>query len=91
MPCARPEVVSSLRGLGVAFPGVEGVREVSLELRRGAVTALVGESGSGKSQLGLAITGLTGGRVTVEVRLGARSSRGLSVGALRQVRGRRVA
>ena len=91
MSSVRPEVVLSLRGLGVAFPGVEAVRDVSLELRRGAVTALVGESGSGKSQLGLAITGLTGGRVSGEVRLGGEVLTGLAERALRQVRGRRVA
>jgi oligopeptide/dipeptide ABC transporter ATP-binding protein len=53
------DVVLSVRGLHVEFPGRGGmvapVRGVDLDLRRGARIGLVGESGSGKSLTALAL------------------------------------
>jgi oligopeptide/dipeptide ABC transporter ATP-binding protein len=48
---------------------VSAVREVSLQLRRGAVVALVGESGSGKSTIAKLLAGQerrTGGRILLD-------------------------
>ncbi|MDO9353293.1 MAG: ABC transporter ATP-binding protein [Solirubrobacteraceae bacterium] len=54
--------------LGVTFASAAGpvhaVREVSLDLHAGQVTALVGESGSGKSVTALTLLGLTRDRGT---------------------------
>ena len=56
------DVILSVRGLTTEFATDDGliraVDDVSLELKRGEVTALVGESGCGKSVTALSIMGL---------------------------------
>ncbi|MGN7292919.1 ABC transporter ATP-binding protein [Rhizobium sp. SAFR-030] len=51
-----------VEGLSVSFPlwggSIEAVKNISMRVRPGRVTALVGESGSGKSVLGRAIMGI---------------------------------
>jgi ABC-type sugar transport system ATPase subunit len=40
-----------VRGVSKAFPGVQALRDVDLELRAGEVLAVIGENGAGKSTL----------------------------------------
>ncbi|HJP40496.1 MAG TPA: ABC transporter ATP-binding protein [Dehalococcoidia bacterium] len=52
--------VLSISSLSVDYPGVEALRDVSLDVREGEIIALVGPNGSGKSTLFRAIAGLAG-------------------------------
>ncbi|MDD5677737.1 MAG: sugar ABC transporter ATP-binding protein [Kiritimatiellae bacterium] len=45
-------------GIGKRFPGVQALRGVNLEIRRGTCHALIGENGAGKSTLGKILAGL---------------------------------
>ncbi len=66
-----PEWVAGVvvRGLSVVHGRTVAVREVSLELPRGRVTALMGRNGSGKSSLLWAVQG-SGPRRTGSIRVG---------------------
>jgi phosphate transport system ATP-binding protein len=48
---ARTDVVMSLRDVSVSFGGRPAVRDVSFDVRAGAITSLIGPSGSGKTTL----------------------------------------
>ena len=76
MDCPQTERLT-IRDLSVDFRTSHGmvhaVRNVSLEVKKGRITALVGESGSGKSVTSLAVMGLlarngrlTGGSIVCE-------------------------
>ncbi|MFF6784428.1 oligopeptide/dipeptide ABC transporter ATP-binding protein [Streptomyces sp. NPDC012510] len=52
------DVLLSVRGLRIAFDGVEAVRGLSFDLRPREVLALVGESGAGKSLTARALLGM---------------------------------
>jgi len=47
-----------LKGISKRFGGVQALREVELEIERGAIHALVGENGAGKSTLGKILAGV---------------------------------
>ncbi len=56
-PVLRPPVLR-LRGIAKAFPGVQALVDVALDLRAGEVMALVGENGAGKSTIVKILTGI---------------------------------
>jgi peptide/nickel transport system ATP-binding protein len=73
---------------------VKAVDGVSFSLRKGEIIGLVGESGSGKSVTGFSLIGLVdppGQIVSGSVKLDGQELVGLSAGALRKVRGARIA
>lgn len=47
----RNQFVIKARGISKAFPGVQALSEVNLEIRQGEIHAVVGENGAGKSTL----------------------------------------
>src|SRR5690349_17239503 len=57
---APPDDVPLLaaRGIGKEFAGVEVLRDVDLDLRRGEIHALLGENGAGKSTFAKIIAGV---------------------------------
>ncbi|PHQ52855.1 ABC transporter ATP-binding protein [Streptomyces cinnamoneus] len=84
----------SVNDLTVSFrSGVRAVDGVSLELDAGRTLGVVGESGSGKSVTSLAVLGLLPASATVggSVRFDGRELLGLDRGALRRLRGDRIA
>ncbi|TWA73994.1 peptide/nickel transport system ATP-binding protein [Azospirillum brasilense] len=90
--------VLAIDGLSIGFQTRRGllpaVRELSFSVRSGEMLAIVGESGCGKSLTALALLGLIPppGRVTGgTVRLEGRDLLALDEGALRRVRGARIA
>lgn len=53
----RGDVVLDVAGLTKSFGGVQAVRDLSIQLRRGEITALVGPNGAGKSTVFNLVTG----------------------------------
>ncbi len=83
-----------ITGLEVRFGARPVVSIAELALGDAEIVGLAGESGSGKSMTTLAILGLAGtvgASVTGSIRLDGRELIGLPDGALRNLRGRRIA
>ena len=62
-------VVLTMRGISMTFPGVKALDNVDFTLRRGEIHALMGENGAGKSTLIKCLTGVNdyeAGEVRVE-------------------------
>ncbi len=82
-----------LRGLTVAFDGVQVLHGIDLDVGRGEALGLVGESGCGKSVTWLAALGLLPGKASVSgsVTIEGRELVGGSRSVLESVRGSRIA
>lgn len=62
-------VVLTMRGISMTFPGVKALDNVDLTLRKGEIMALMGENGAGKSTLIKCLTGINAfeaGEIRVE-------------------------
>ncbi|MEF2071508.1 ABC transporter ATP-binding protein [Consotaella aegiceratis] len=96
---APDDPVLAVEGLTVMVGGETGPRAVvsdlSFDLKRGETLCIAGESGSGKSMTSLAIMGLLPKPAAWigagAIRLGGRDLAGLDEGAMRRVRGDRIA
>jgi ribose transport system ATP-binding protein len=55
---SNPDTILTISGLSKAFPGVQALSNIDLEIYRGEIHALVGENGAGKSTLVKIIAGV---------------------------------
>ena len=51
-------VILSMKGICMTFPGVKALENVDFNLKRGEIRALMGENGAGKSTLIKCLTGV---------------------------------
>ena len=51
-------IVLTMRGICMTFPGVKALDNVDFTLRKGEIHALMGENGAGKSTLIKCLTGI---------------------------------
>ena len=54
---SEKDVIIEMHGIKKSFGGVQALRHIDLQVRRGTCHALVGENGAGKSTLMKVLTG----------------------------------
>ena len=90
----QAEEVLKIEDLSVSFRGVEAVKHVSFDIRRGETVALVGESGSGKSVTALSVVQLlpypVASHPSGSVKVDGFETMGASNDILRNIRGTKV-
>ncbi len=88
------ENVLEIKDLSVAFNGVDAVKHVSFDIKKGETVALVGESGSGKSVTALSVLQLlpypAASHPTGSVKVNGVESIGADNETLRNIRGSKV-
>jgi branched-chain amino acid transport system ATP-binding protein len=57
-PMSEEQVLLSIKGLKVAYGGIQAVKGVSLEVRSGELVSLIGANGAGKTTTLKAVTGI---------------------------------
>jgi ribose transport system ATP-binding protein len=55
---SQPDVLLELRGIQKAFPGVQALEDIDMQIREGEIHVLLGENGAGKSTLIKILTGV---------------------------------
>jgi len=73
-PCCTPETLIRVEGLSLDYDGKPALRDISLDIYRGCITALIGPSGCGKTSLLSSLNRLTDlipgcqvdGRITID-------------------------
>jgi len=89
-PCCVPKTLIGVENLSLSYGGKPALRDISLDIYRGCITALVGPSGCGKTSFLSALNRLTdlipGCEVSGRVQIGGVDVRdpALDVGALRR-------
>ena len=89
-PCCIPETLIGVENLSLSYNGKPALRDISLDIYRGCITALVGPSGCGKTSFLSTLNRLTdlipGCEVSGRIRIGGVDVRdpALDVGALRR-------
>jgi peptide/nickel transport system ATP-binding protein len=88
------QTLLDVRGLTIAFPAAEPVRELSFQVARGETVSIVGESGSGKSLTALALMRLLPRAARIRsgsIAFAGRDLTTLDEPAMQKIRGREIA
>ncbi len=88
---AQQKALLAVNGLTVTYGEIPVVKNLELTVAPGEIVGLVGESGSGKTSVGMALMGLSKGRVTGRALFKSEDLLGISRDRLQTLRGDRIA